>query len=573
MELRMLSRMIVWLTATPFAMAIGYGAVTFHKDVEPILQARCQGCHRPGETAPMSFLSYSSTRPWAKAIRAAVLSKKMPPWFSDAPHGTFANDPSLSRKEIEILVGWSDSGAAAGDAADAPPALRFIDGWNIGKPDAVIEMPKAYRVPAIGIVEYQHIVVPTGFMEDRWVQAVEIRPGDRSVVHHIIAYVRPQGSSWLRDAPIGVPVPDKVRTRGLSIADMPEYLLSYTPGRPPVGLAPGQARLIKAGSDIVFQIHYTPNGKEVQDLSKVGLIFARSLPRERVATLPIVNTSFVIPPGAPNYRVDATATVIESARLLRLIPHMHLRGKAFEVRMAEEGGSPDLLLRVPKYDFNWQNAYSLANEKELKPGTRIEVSGWYDNSANNPHNPDPKAEVRWGDQSWEEMMLAYVDVAIPAAADPQKVLLRPAPAASASSIKDRLVGVWTLLSAVTSTADGKVSNRYGDKPSGRIAYDSSGRMSAILMGADRKKVAALDLRDASDSESKSVLQSFTAYYGTFDVDTVNQTVIHHVEVSLDPNWVGTDQVRGYEFIGDNLILTASRLPGLKTRLVWQRQKN
>ena len=153
------------------------------------------------------------------------------------------------------------------------------------------------------------------------------------------------------------------------------------------------------------------------------------------------------------------------------------------------------------------------------------------------------------------------------------MLLRPAPAASASSIKDRLVGVWTLLSAVTSTADGKVSNRYGDKPSGRITYDKSGRMSAILMGADRKKVGSLDLRDASDSESKSVLQSFAAYYGTFDVDTVNQTVIHHVEASLDPNWVGTDQVRGYEFNGDNLILTASRLPGLKTRLVWQRQKD
>ena len=565
------ARHFLRLAALPLALNLAPAAVTFHKDVEPVLQARCQGCHRPGEAAPMSFLTYATTRPFAKAIRAAVLAKKMPPWFADAPHGTFANDPSLTDKEIETLVAWADTGAAAGNPADAPPALRFVEGWSIGKPDTVIEMPAAYQVPATGVIDYQHIIVPTGFTQDKWVQAVEIRPGNRRVVHHIIAFVRPPGSSWLRDVAPGVPVADTVRLSKLKADEMPEFLLSYTPGRPPVGLDRGQARFIKAGSDIVFQIHYTPNGQPADDRSKLGLIFASTPPRERVATLPINNRGLVIPPGAPNHRVEASATALAPLRLLRMIPHMHLRGKAFEVRVVEEGASPEVLLRVPKYDFNWQNAYSLAKEKLIKPGTRIECTGWYDNSANNPFNPDPKAEVRWGDQSWDEMMLGYVDVAIPVNVDPQSLLLRPAPA-PAPSIKDRFIGVWSLLSVETISASGAVTRSYGDKPIGRITYDKAGRMSALLMGPDRKKIAAVNLRDATEPEARGILQAFTSYYGTFDVDPVAKTVTHHVELALHPNWTGTDLVRTYEFDGDKLILTAVTAPGASTRLVWQRQK-
>ncbi len=566
--------LVIRLVVVPLAITLAPAAVTFHKDVEPVLQARCQGCHRPGEAAPMSFLTYSATRPFAKAIRAAVLARKMPPWFADAPHGTFANDPSLTPQEIDTLVAWADSGAPAGNPTDAPPALRFVEGWSIGQPDTVIEMPAVYKVPAKGVIDYQHIVVPTGFTQDKWVQAVELRPGDRRVVHHIIAFVRPPGSSWLRDVAPGVPVVDTARLTKLKAEDMPEYLLSYTPGRPPVGLKPGQARFIKAGSDIVFQIHYTPNGQPVEDRSKLGLIFAKTAPHERVATLPIANRGLVIPPGAPNHGVEAATTALAPFRLVRMIPHMHLRGKAFEVRIVEEGGSPEVLLRVPKYDFNWQNAYSLAKEKQIKPGTRIECTGWYDNSSNNPFNPDPKAEVRWGDQSWDEMMLGYVDVAIPVNVDPQSLLLRPAPAPAppAASVKARFIGVWSLLAVETTNASGAITRSYGDKPIGRITYDKAGRMSALLMGPDRKKIAAVNLRDATEAEARGILQAFTSYYGTFDVDPVAKTVIHHVELSLHPNWVGTDLVRTYEFNGDKLTLTAITAPGTTTRLVWQRQE-
>ncbi len=566
--------LVIRLAVLPLAITLAPAAVTFHKDVEPVLQARCQACHRPGEAAPMSFLTYSATRPFAKAIRAAVLAKKMPPWFADAPHGTFANDPSLTPQEIETLVAWADSGAPAGNPTDAPPTLRFVEGWSIGQPDTVIEMPAVYKVPAKGVIDYQHIIVPTGFTQDKWVQAVEIRPGDRRVVHHIIAFVRPPGSSWLRDVAPGVPVVDKARLTKLQADEMPEYLLSYTPGRPPVGLNPGQARFIKAGSDIVFQIHYTPNGQPVDDRSKLGLIFAKSAPHERIATLPIANRGLVIPPGAPNHGVEAAITVLAPFRLVRMIPHMHLRGKAFEVRVVEEGASPEVLLRVPKYDFNWQNAYSLAKEKQIKPGTRIECTGWYDNSSNNPFNPDPKAEVRWGDQSWDEMMLGYVDVAIPVNVDPQSLFLRPppAPAPPAASVKDRFIGVWSLLAVEATSASGAITRSYGEKPIGRITYDKAGRMSALLMGPDRKKIAALNLRDATEAEARGILQAFTSYYGTFDVDPVAKTVTHHVELALHPNWVGTDLVRTFEFNGDKLILTAITAPGSSTRLVWQRQE-
>jgi hypothetical protein len=395
--------------------------VTFHRNVAPVLQQRCVGCHRPGEVGPMSFLTYASTRPWAKAIREAVKTKRMPPWFADAPHGVFANDPSLTAAEINTLVRWADSGAAEGDPKTAPAPVQFTDGWNIGTPDLVISMPKPYVVPPTGVVEYQHIVVPTGFREDKWVKAVEIRPGNRAVVHHAIALVRPPGSSWLRQAQPGVPVTSTARVTTLPVEEMPEYLLSYTPGRPPAGLPEGQARLIKAGSDIVFQMHYTPNGKETIDQSKVGFIFAQSTPKERVATLPIANRSFVIPPGVPDHRVEATARVTHSARLLRLIPHMHVRGKAFEVRLVASGKTTRLL-RVPQYDFRWQNAYSLEEPILLTEGDRLECTAWYDNSKNNPFNPDATAEVRWGDQTWEEMMLNYVDIAVPINVEPKRVL-------------------------------------------------------------------------------------------------------------------------------------------------------
>jgi len=549
-----------------FLVAVGLHAdVTFHRDVLPILQAKCQGCHRPGEVAPMPFLTYANVRPWAKSIRAAVTAKVMPPWFAGSGSEKFSNDPSLTSGQIETLTRWADAGAPEGNPADAPKPLRFVDGWNIGDPDAVVSMPQPYSVPAKGVVEYQHIVVPTGFTEDKWVKAVEIRPGNRSVVHHVVVFVRPPNSRWLRDAKPGVPVTDAKQTiRTLPIEEIPEFLLSYTPGRPPSGLGEGQARFIPAGSDIVFQLHYTPSGKDTDDQSKVGMVFAKQAPRERIVTLPIVNNTFVIPPGSPAHRVDAWASLAGETRLLRMIPHMHLRGKAFEVRMVDNDGERTLL-RVPKYDFNWQNAYELAQPVPLREGARIELTGWYDNSPNNPHNPDPKAEVRWGDQSWEEMLVGYVDISVKPGVEPRRILKREAPDNRAP-----FYGVWELVSFVSRDKSGAERKPYGDSPRGQISYERSGRMSAILGRTDRKPIASLTVDKASPDEMREIVSGFAAYYGTFEVDTAKKAVIHHVQQALHPNWAGTDLVRTYSFNGNQKTLSAVLGESVLT-LVWQKK--
>jgi len=270
--------------------------------------------------------------------------------------------------------------------------------------------------------------------------------------------------------------------------------------------------------------------------------------------------------------VDASATVLQPAKLMRLIPHMHLRGKAFEVRLQQPGKDPRLLLRVPRYDFRWQNAYFLQEPIALAPGDRIDVSGWFDNSPNNPDNPDPKVEVRWGDQSWEEMMLNYIDIAVAADAEPKQVIARPAAAGAATAgIKDRFIGVWKLISCITTSNSGAKTYLFGESPEGRITYDKSGRMSALLMRPGRKRASAERLPMATAEEMREALDGFTAYYGTFDVDEANRTVIHHVKLALLPNWVGTDLKRAYEFDGNRMALTAVTASGSTTRLVWERE--
>src|SRR6266851_8326948 len=243
-------------------------APTFYKDVLPVLQRNCQGCHRPGEAAPMAFLGYEDTRPWAKAIRQAVLTKKMPPWLADSAHGQFANDRTLTAADVETLTAWADGGALAGHPKDAPKQVQFAQGWNIGKPDLILEMLNEYQVPASGTIDYQHFIVPTGFTEDKWVQVVELRPGNRAVVHHAAVFVRPPESRWLRQVKPGEPASGKQAEAGLGLAE--EILDFHVPGSVPHTLPPGQAKLIKAGSDLVFQMHYTTNGKPATDRTHLG---------------------------------------------------------------------------------------------------------------------------------------------------------------------------------------------------------------------------------------------------------------------------------------------------------------
>lgn len=397
------------------------GSVTFSKDVAPILQKNCQGCHRPGEAAPMSLRTYQEARPWARAMKQAVLAKKMPPWFADAQYGHFRNDRSLPQKDIDTLVSWVDAGAPEGDPKDLPQPLAFVDGWNIGQPDMVLEMPEPFQVPASGTIEYQYVVLPYKFTEDRWVQMAEVRPGNRAMVHHVIAYIRDGSSKWMRDKKPGelfVPEADANGNRPSLNGDL---LSGFAPGLPPSILEPGQGRLIKAGSDIVLQLHYTANGHAGEDRTKVGVIFCKQAPHERVMTLAASNSKFTIPPGDPNYQVDASFELGHDAKLSALLPHMHLRGKDFQYRLVYPTGETETILRVPHYDFGWQLWYQPVSDIVLPKGTQIAATAHFDNSVNNPHNPDSTKAVTWGDQSWEEMMIGFFDVTFPADLDPKQL--------------------------------------------------------------------------------------------------------------------------------------------------------
>lgn len=407
---------------TLFLATLPGATVTFNKEVAPILQSRCQGCHRPGEIAPMSFLTYQDARPWAKAIKEAVVLKRMPPWYADPKHGTWLNDASLSQAEIDLLAAWADSGAKEGNKKDLPPARQFADGWRLGKPDLELALQKPFPVPATGTIDYQYIKVPTGLTEDKWLQSVEFRPGDRKVVHHVVLFIREPGAQFFAKLEPGVflsnpnsapknPQPDE--GKGNIEGTRQEVLGTYTPGGDFQAWQPGQAKLLKAGSEIVFQMHYTTNGTATFDQSRVGLIFAKEPPKERIRTLFITNRRLLIPPGAPNHEVKARVTLTMDATVTGLFPHMHVRGKAFEYKVTYPTGESDVLLSVPNYDFNWQLYYYPARSISLPKGTVVECTAWYDNSPNKKGNPDPTVAVRWGDQSWEEMLAGFIDVASP----------------------------------------------------------------------------------------------------------------------------------------------------------------
>jgi hypothetical protein len=306
-------------------------------------------------------------------------------------------------------------------------------------------MPEDYKVPSKGTVEYTYFVVPSGFTEDKWVEKVELRPGARGVVHHIVFLARPPGSKWLKDAPLRTAyVPSKKETEikrrpdtgagaFSGLADGQEVLSVYVPGGLAYDTRPGQARLIKAGTDFIFQMHYTANGTESIDRSQVGIVFAKEPPKERVVNTFILNTNLHIPPGADNHRVDARVKIYEDVVLQSLFPHMHLRGKAFEYVAKYPSGETETLLKVPNYDFNWQLTYQLEKPLLLPKGTEITATAWYDNSPGNKYNPDPKLDVYWGDQSWEEMLAGFADLVIPVSMNPERIAKPPKPAAAPSA--------------------------------------------------------------------------------------------------------------------------------------------
>ncbi len=407
-------------------------APTFYKDVLPILQQHCQVCHRPGEIAPLPLVTYEQTSSWADQVRDAVRAKRMPPWFADPCCGHFSNDISLTQEEIATISSWVDAKSPAGDPRDAPPAPHWVKGWNIPQPDLVLNMPKAVVIPANGDVEYTYEIVPTKFAKDQWVQMSEVRPSSRAHVHHAVIYIRPPDSSWLRGAPLGRPftassLKDQ-KLRHQAHETETDMLLVYAPGSSPDHWPDGMAKFIPAHSDLVFQMHYTTNGHAANDRTGVGMVFAKEPPKQRVLTLQLANDhdTIPIPPDAENYRVEVHGTLPNDATLLSFFPHMHLRGKGFEYNIVHADKSVETLLRV-NYDFYWQLSYRLAEPRFLKAGTDLQAVAWYDNSRHNQHNPDPDSAVTWGDQTYNEMMVGFFDVAVPANVDKQQFFVRHQP--------------------------------------------------------------------------------------------------------------------------------------------------
>ncbi len=376
----------------------GDSSVTFTRQVSRILQNRCQECHRPGQIGPMALEKYEDVAGWAPTIREVVMDRRMPPWHADPRYGKFTNDRSLSKEEKETLLSWIDQGAPLGDSRDLPEPRQWPEDWSIGKPDLVITMPRAYPVPAEapkGGVPYQYFSVDPGFTEDKWVVRAQCKPGAPEVVHHLLVFIVPRGEMFNPEGPGNV-------------------LSGTAPGDMPMRFQPGFAKKIPAGARLVFQMHYTPNGKAQTDQSCIGLILAREKPQHRVLTKPVHNPTFLmrfdrIPAGHDNYKIEATHTFRQDAHLIAFMPHMHLRGKDFTYEAIYPNGKSEILLAVPRFDFGWQNIYRIAEPIAMPKGTKLRCVAHFDNSEKNPNNPDPKKPVYWGDQTWEEMMVGWID--------------------------------------------------------------------------------------------------------------------------------------------------------------------
>jgi hypothetical protein len=422
------------LVLIPLAMGASTPAPTFSKDVAPIFFRHCAGCHRPGEIAPMSLLDYRSARPWAKAIRESVAAGRMPPWFADPRHGRFSNDARLSPQEIATIKAWADGGAPEGDRRHLPPAPEFRDGWKLGTPDIVIDIGQDFRVQP-GQDAYEHFVVPTNFTEGKWIRAAEIKPGNRRVVHHVhVSMVRDEGEAgstsieamteltrfMTREGTLTRVRADAPVVNDACAPDTPPLpylrgaqegaLASFLPGRQPDVFPPGTAKYIAPGTKFEFVVHYARIDDEGQtDRTSVGLYLAPGPPARVLRRMDLRNFFFQIPPGAEHHRVRRCYDFERDQLLLSFTPHMHYRGKDVTYELVHPDGRREILLAVPNYHFDWQLVYRLQEPVLARKGSRLEITTHYDNSANNRANPDPRATVRWGDKSEEEMMSNWIE--------------------------------------------------------------------------------------------------------------------------------------------------------------------
>lgn len=371
--------------------------INFSKHIAPIFQARCVECHRDQGLATFDLQSYESARPWGKAIAKQVREGKMPPWGLDPKVGEWKDNPTLTPEQIAAIEKWVNTGMPEGDKKDLPEPRTFHEDWSIGKPDMVFEMPKEITIPADGVMPYQYHVTDLQNTEDLYVQSMEVLPGNRKVVHHVIVFLQPP-KEWNRENKDGFTT---------------DFLDVYAPGSPAGVNPPGVARLIPKGSKLMWQVHYTPTGKEEKDQSKFGIILSKEPPKELMRTVLMVNMGFIIPPMVPEHVVEARSKIGKEATLYSFTPHMHYRGTAMDFYITPPGGPEELICSIPDYDFNWQLDYFLKEPRKVPAGTIVRVVGKFDNSPNNPFNPDPSKEVRWGEQTWEEMLMGGVFLSWP----------------------------------------------------------------------------------------------------------------------------------------------------------------
>jgi len=406
-------------------------APTYTRDVAPILFAQCTTCHRPGEVAPMSLLTYKDARPWARAIATQVKSGAMPPWHADPAIGHFANARRLTEAQKATIARWVEAGAPEGDPKDLPPAPRYVTGWSIGQPDAVLTMQEDYPIPAAGEIPYVYFEVPANYAEDRWIKAWEVRPGNPAAVHHVIVYLRPPADPSAAPGTPGRPRPRGTVTfaDGMDIPpgqtggdELPEgqrkvfanarprpkgtsgSIGGFVPGNATRVYPEGTAMRLPKGASLVFQMHYTAIGRDTTDRTSMGLIFANEPPRMALGGTALVNGALHIPAGAADHRVDAEMTLNRDLLLFSMTPHTHVRGIRWYYEVVHPDGRREPLLSVPDYDFEWQHEYQFATPVRLAAGTVVKASAWYDNSTANKSNPDATTDVWWGDQTWEEMM-------------------------------------------------------------------------------------------------------------------------------------------------------------------------
>ena len=385
---------------------------TFSKDVAPILYKNCVTCHRPGEIAPMPLLTYTDAKTYRAEIIDEVGQGHMPPWHANAEPGTFTNERHLSAADKDTILRWARGGTPQGNPADMPAVPTFTEGWQLGQPDVVFEMDKPYAVQATGEIPYEYFYIPTNFTEAKWIKSIEVRPGVRAAVHHVLVFYRSEPDQQLppvlrmNQAQMRQPPPGAFGSappRGpMTAGERSRLIGTYAPGTNPQVMPEGTAMRLEPGGTIELQVHYTAFGTAAQDRTKVGITFAKAPARE-VRPTHFFNTQLELAPGATDVRVDADISFVAPATLWGIFPHTHLRGKKWQYVLQLPDGTTKTILDVPDYDFHWQTYYMFAKPLEIPAGAKLVSSAWYDNSANNPANPDPKATVKWGDQTWDEM--------------------------------------------------------------------------------------------------------------------------------------------------------------------------